>query len=91
MQYYISCGDFKDLTRRTASNKMLRGKAFNIAKNPNYDGYQKYFPSIVYKVFDKTFYGGDIKNENMSNQELAKELLKQIINKFKNETYNHLL
>ena len=31
--------DFKDLTRRTDSDKVLRDKAFNIAKNPRYDGY----------------------------------------------------
>ena len=31
--------DFKDLTRRTESDKVLRDKAFNIAKNPRYDGY----------------------------------------------------
>ena len=34
----MACGDFKDLTRRTASDKILRDKAFNIAKNPKYDG-----------------------------------------------------
>ena len=32
-------GDFKDLARRTASNKALRDKAFNIAKTPKCDGY----------------------------------------------------
>ena len=36
-------GDFKDLVRRTASDKVLRDKAFNIAKNPKYDGYQTGF------------------------------------------------
>ena len=34
-------GDFKDLARRTASHKLLRDNAFNIAKNPKYDGYQR--------------------------------------------------
>ena len=34
-------GDFKELTRRTASEKILREKAFNIAKNRKYDGYQR--------------------------------------------------
>ena len=33
-------GDFKDLTGRTASDKILRDKAFNIAKNQKYDGYE---------------------------------------------------
>ena len=34
-------GDFKDLARRTASDKFLRDKAFDIAKNPKYDGYRR--------------------------------------------------
>ena len=34
-QHELAYGDFKDLTRRTASDKILREKAFNIAKNPN--------------------------------------------------------
>ena len=38
-QHNMAHGDFKDLTRRTASNKILCDKAFNIAKNPKYDGY----------------------------------------------------
>ena len=38
-QHDMAYGDFKDLKRRTASDKTLRGKAFNIAKNPKYDGY----------------------------------------------------
>ena len=33
-------GNFKDLPRRTASDKVLRDKAFNIAKIPKYGGYQ---------------------------------------------------
>ena len=40
-------GDFKDLARRTASDKVLREKAFNITKNPNYDGYQRGLASMV--------------------------------------------
>ena len=32
--------DFKDLTRRTASGKILRDKEFNTAKNPKNDGYK---------------------------------------------------
>ena len=45
--------DFKDLARNTASDKVLRGKVFNIAKNPKYDGYQRGLTSMVYKFFDK--------------------------------------
>ena len=49
--------DFKDLAKRTASDKVLRHKAFNIAKNPKYDGYQRGLASMVYKFFDKTSAG----------------------------------
>ena len=36
----MAYGDFKDLPRGAASYKVLRDKAINIAKNPNYNGYQ---------------------------------------------------
>ena len=48
----MTYGDFKDL-KRTASDKILRDKAFNIAKNSKYDGYQRGLASMVYKFFDK--------------------------------------
>ena len=38
-QHDMAYGDLKDLTRRTVSDKILRDKAFNIAKNPKYDRY----------------------------------------------------
>ena len=47
-QHDMAYGDFKDLKRRTASDKILRDRAFNIAKNPKYDGYQRGLPSMVY-------------------------------------------
>ena len=83
-------GDFKNLTGRTTSDKILRDKAFNIAKNPKYDGYQSGLASMVYKFFDKksasladiSASGSDIKNENMSKKELAKELHKPLNSKF---------
>ena len=49
----MTYGDFKDLTRRTASEKILREKAFNITKNLKYDGYQRGLDLMVYKIFDK--------------------------------------
>ena len=52
-QHDMAYGDFKDLTRRTTSDKILRDKAFNIAKNPKYNKYQKGLASMVYKCFDK--------------------------------------
>ena len=43
----------KDLARRTAADKVLRDKAFNIAKDPKYDRYQRGLASMVYNFFDK--------------------------------------
>ena len=40
-QHNMAYEDFKDLKKRTAADKVLREKAFNIAKTPKYDGYQK--------------------------------------------------
>ena len=58
----MAYGDFEDLTRRTALDKILRDKAFNIAKNPKFDGYQRKLASLVYKFFDKKTSGNGIKN-----------------------------
>ena len=80
----MAYGDFKDLKRRTASDKVLRDKAFNIAKNPKYDGYQRGLASMVYKFFDKKSAGSGIaNNEIKQNLQLAEELHKPIIRKFK--------
>ena len=57
-------------------------EAFNIAKDPKYDGYQKDLASMVYKFFDRKTAGGYVKNENMSNVELAEDLHKPIVRKF---------
>ena len=43
----------KDLTKRTVADIILKNRAFNIAKDQKYDGYQRGSASIVYKVFDK--------------------------------------
>ena len=56
----MAYGDFKDLARRTASDKVLRDKAFNIAKNPKYDRYQKGLASIVCKFFEEKSEGSGV-------------------------------
>ena len=61
---------------------MLRNKAFNIAKNPRYNGYQRGLASMVYIFIDKRSSSGIVKNEIISNKYLAEELNKQIIRKF---------
>ena len=79
----MAYGDFKDLPRRTACDKILYDEAFNIAKNPKFDGYQRGLALMAYNFFDKMSASGDsFKNENISNQELAEELHKPIIGKF---------
>ena len=59
-QHDMAYGDFKDINRRTASDKILWDKAFNIAKNPKYDGHQRELSSMVYKFFDKKSKGSGI-------------------------------
>ena len=79
----MAYGDFKDLKRRTASDKILGNKAFNIAKNPKYHGYQRRLASMVYKFFDKKSKGSCVaNNEIKQNLPLANELHKPIIRKF---------
>ena len=50
----MASGDFKNLKRRTASDIGLRDKAFNTAKNPKYDEYQRGLASMVYKFLIKS-------------------------------------
>ena len=78
----MSYGYFKDLKKRTAADKLLRDKAFNIAKDLKYDGYQRKSASMVYKFFDKRTAGSGIKSM-LPNEQLAGELHKPIIRKFK--------
>ena len=70
----MAYGDFKFLTRGTAYNKILRDKAFNIAKN---------LALMVFTFLIKKTSGSGIKNENKSEQQLAEELHQAIIEKFK--------
>ena len=66
----------------------MRDKAFNIAKNRKYEGYQRGLASMVFKYFDKKSSGSGIKNENTTDKQLAEELYKSIIRKFKKSTFN---
>ena len=89
-QHDMAYGDFKDLARRTASDKVLRDKAFDIAKNPKYDGYQRGLASIVYKFFDKKATGSCVatlaNKSAFNNEKLAQELHKPVIKKFERRT-----
>ena len=76
----MAYGKSKDLIKRTQSDHVLKDKAFKIANNPNYDGYQRGLASMVYKSFDKKSKGSVIINE--PNYQLANELHEAIIRKF---------
>ena len=73
----------KDLIRRTQSDKVLKNKAFEIASDPKYDGYQRGLASVVYKLYDKKSKGSNI---NEPSYQLANELHKPIIRKFKKKS-----
>ena len=60
LAHYTAYSDRKDLTKRTTVDKILRNKAFNIAKYPKYDGYQRVLASMVYKCFDKKSKGSGV-------------------------------
>ena len=92
----MAYGDFKDLAKRIASDKVFRDKTFDIAKNPKNDGYQRGLASMVYKFFDRITKGrgittltnkSTIKNEITQNQQSAEELHKTIIIKFKKRKF----
>ena len=82
-QHDMAYGKYKDLEKRTKSEKVLKDKGFAIANNPKYDGYQRGLASMVYKFFDKKSKGTGIKS--MPNQQLANELHKPILGNLKKE------
>ena len=85
-QHDSAYADHKDLINRTKSDRALRDKAYDIASNPEYDGYQRGLASMVYKLFDKKSTGSGFKKlkntTKPSSSILADELHKPIIRKF---------
>ena len=81
--------DSEDLTKRTDADKILKNKAFDIAKDPEFDGYQRGLASMVYKFFDAKVASPAKKSVGSGaklipqNEQLAEELHKPIIRKFK--------
>ena len=71
-QHDMAYREFKDLARRTTSDK--RAKAFNFAKNPKYGGYQRGLASMVCKFFDKKFIRNGIVNNNNNNNNNNNEI-----------------
>ena len=86
-QHDSAYADHKDLINRTEANKVLRDKVYDIASNPEYDGYQRGLASMVYKIFDKKSMGSGIATTGpsalaRSSSILADELHKPVTKKF---------
>ena len=81
-QHDVVYEDFKD--SETGSDKDLRDKAFNIAKNPKYHGYQRGLASMACKFFDKQSSGSGV--TMLQNKQMAEELHKPIIRNLKKRT-----
>ena len=78
----MAYGYFKDLARRTDSDKILFDKVFNIGKYLRYNGYHRGLGLMVYKLIDKKASGNGIKKWEYFKQ-IAEELRKPFIRKFK--------
>ena len=83
-QHDSAYADHKDLINRTEADKVLRDKAYNVASNPEYDGYQSGLASMVYKFFDSKVSSGSGTKKDMTKSSsliLADELHKPVIRK----------
>ena len=81
--------DYKDLLNRTRTDKFLKDRAFEIAIDLKYDGYQRGLASMVCKFFDKKSSGSGASKTSRANQmskvsnvKLADELHKPVIKTF---------
>ena len=83
-QHDSAYADYKNLINRTEADKVLKDKAYDIASNLKYDGYQRGLAGMVYKFLDKKSTGSGItRNTTKSSSSiLADELHKPIIRKF---------
>ena len=85
-QHDMAYNKSKDLEKRTQSDIVLKNKALKIASNPKYNGYERGLASMVYKFLDKKSKGSGLKENQwdfLQNSQLANELHKSIIRKFK--------
>ena len=85
----LAYGDFKDLTRKIASDKILHDKAFNIAKNLKYDRYQRGITSINYLIKDVSAVVLKMKIFQTKNQ--LKYQTNKLLENFRKEKYTDLL
>ena len=86
-QHDSAYSDSKDLIKRTQSDKLLKEKVFNIAKNPKYDGYQRGLASMVYKFLDKNL--DEVVLKKISNKLM--NFINQLLENSREEKCIHLL
>ena len=77
-QHDMAYNKFKDLEKRTQSDVVLKNKSFKIAADRSKNGYERALAGMVFRFFDKKSNGSGLKN-----QQLADELHKSILKKFK--------
>ena len=84
-------GHFVNLNRRTASDKLLRNKAFNIAKNLKYDGYQRGLSSMVYKMLIQKPLKENLKIRISQTKSQLQNYTNQLLETLRKGKYTHLL
>ena len=73
MAHDAAHSDSNDLAKRTISDKILKDRAYKIARKRKYDGYQRALATMVYKFFNKnTRLGVNV------NKKVAEELHKPV-------------
>ena len=77
----MAYGKYKDLNKRTQSDKVIKTQALEIASNPKYDRYQRGVASMIFHFFDKRSKGSG--TNSMSNKQFTNGLHKPIIRKTK--------
>ena len=86
----MAYGNFKGLTKRATSDKILQNKAFDFAKDPKHDGYQRGLSSMAYKCFDKKkLLAVVLKIRIFLIMNWRKNYIKQLLENLKKKTYNH--
>ena len=80
-QHNMAYGKYKDLAKRTESDKVLKDKSFKIANNPNHDGYQRGLISTVFRFFDKKI------NSTTQINNLLKNFINQLLENLKTEKF----
>ena len=90
-QHDMAYVKYKDLTKRIQPDKVLKDKAFKIASNPKYDGYQRGLASIVFKFFDKKSVGGVVLNQQCQVSNFQMNIMNQLLENLKEEEFIHHL